>query len=222
MRFPKIPLKTTLQEIEAVTESTGRVYTTPDGKKYPSVTTVLGYFKAQKIAEWRQRVGEEEANKISRKATTRGTRIHTIAENYINGVEWKEGCNPIELQSFEDIRKILDARLEGVILQEAPLYSDFLKTAGRVDLVGVFDGKRSIIDFKTSLKVKKPEYIKDYFMQESFYAVAFEERTGIPINQLVTIISVDHENPQVFIERRDTHIRDFMAVRESYRAAKGI
>ena len=87
------------------------------------------------------------------------------------------------------------------------MYSNHLGVAGRVDCVADFDGKRSIIDFKTSMKTKKLDWIKNYFMQESAYAIMWEERTGQPITQLVTIISVDNADPQVFVEHRDNWVR---------------
>ena len=110
---------------------------------------------------------------------------------------------PNILADFMPIKPILDERLSLVYGQELALYSDHLKLAGRVDCVGVFDGKISIIDYKTSKKTKKFEWVKNYFIQETFYAIAWEERTGIPIKQLVTIIAVDDAEPQVFIEDRD-------------------
>ena len=117
---------------------------------------------------------------------------------------------------------MLDANLDNIWFQEAPLYSDYIKVAGRVDLIAEWEGKLSIIDFKTSRKPKKREWIKNYFMQESFYAVAFEERTKKPIKQLVTIVMVDDDSPQVFVESRDDHIHDFILLRKKYFTEKGI
>jgi len=114
---------------------------------------------------------------------------------------------PDLIQSFLDLKPILDERLTKVFAQEAPLYSNHLGVAGRVDCVGIFDGKPSIIDYKTSMKPKRLDWIKNYFMQEAAYAIMWEERTGQPITQLVTIISVDQHEPQVFIEHRDNWVR---------------
>jgi hypothetical protein len=114
---------------------------------------------------------------------------------------------PDLIDSFLKIKPILDERLSVVHAQEAPLYSTHLGVAGRVDCVGVFDGKLSIIDYKTSMKPKRLDWIKNYFMQESAYSIMWEERTGMPITQLVTIISVDNHEPQVFIEHRDNWVR---------------
>lgn len=197
-----------LTEMESVTTDSGRKYKTPEGVNYPSITTVLSILSRESIAKWRKRVGEDEANKISTRASGRGTRVHEIIEKYINNQEdYRNGYTPDIIQSFIDIRHILDDRIGTVYAMEAPLYSDHLGVAGRVDCVAEFDGKLSIIDFKTSMKPKRIEWIKNYFMQESAYAIMWEERTGMPIVQLVTIISVDNSEPQVFIEHRDNWVR---------------
>jgi len=193
-----------------VTEDTesGRVYHTPEGVDLPSITTVLSILSRAGIAAWRKRVGEEEANRISRIASARGTKVHEIIEKYINNDEnFKDGYTPDIISSFLDLKPILDDRIGRVFAQEAPLYSNHLGVAGRVDCVAEFDGKLSIIDFKTSRKKKFPSMIKNYFMQESGYAIMWEERTGQPITQLVTIIAVDDHDPQVFIEHRDNWVR---------------
>lgn len=185
-----------------------RLYVTPEGKKYPSVTTVLSINSKDAIMEWRKRVGSEEANRISSFASSRGTRVHTMVERYLdNREDYLEKSNHLTKQNFETMRSVLDDRISKVVLQEAPLYSDHLGIAGRVDCIGVFDGKLSIIDFKTAAKPKRWEWIHNYFMQETAYAIAFEERTGVPIVDLITIIVNDVEDhPQVFHEKRDTWV----------------
>lgn len=199
----------------------GRKYVTPEGDKYPSVTTVLSILSEEAIQSWRVRVGEEEANKISRKASIRGTAVHLIIERYINNEEnFKENFMPHIIESFENVRPILDNRIGDVYAQEAPLYSHHLGLAGRVDCVGVFDDKPSIIDFKTSRKLKKKEWIEGYFVQESAYAIMWEERTGMPITQLVTIIAVDNEEPQVFIEHRDNWTSKLLETINEYKQRK--
>ena len=204
--FNHVPVE--LQEMNAVTTDTGRKYTTPEGVNLPSITTVLSILSRDSIAKWRKRVGEEVANQISTRASGRGTRVHEIIEKYIdNDPNFKDGYTPDIIQSFLAVQNILDDRIGDVYAQEAPLYSNHLGVAGRVDCVADFDGKRSIIDFKTSMKPKKLDWIKNYFMQESAYAIMWEERTGQPITQLVTIISVDNADPQVFVEHRDNWVR---------------
>jgi len=218
--FKHVPVE--LNEMTAVTTDTGRQYETPEGITLPSITTVLSILSRDSIAKWRARVGEKEANRISYRASTRGTAVHEICEQYVNndpdydkymainpdnGEMKMTTRTPDLIDSFLKIKPILDERLTVVHAQEAPLYSTHLGVAGRVDCVGVFDGKLSIIDYKTSMKPKRLDWIKNYFMQESAYSIMWEERTGMPITQLVTIISVDNHEPQVFIEHRDNWVR---------------
>jgi hypothetical protein len=218
--FKHVPVE--LNEMTAVTTDTGRQYETPEGITLPSITTVLSILSRDSIAKWRARVGEKEANRISYRASTRGTAVHEICEQYVNndpdydkymainpdnGEMKMTTRTPDLIDSFLKIKPILDERLSLVHAQEAPLYSTHLGVAGRVDCVGVFDGKLSIIDYKTSMKPKRLDWIKNYFMQESAYAIMWEERTGMPITQLVTVISVDNHEPQVFVEHRDNWVR---------------
>lgn len=211
-----------LPPIESVTTETGRRYVTPDGKVYPSVTTVLGWSKRKIIEGWTEKVGQERADQIKTQAGVRGTAVHDIAERYINNDPTWKNAMPVNLYTFMPVKKILDDNLSEVLAQEVGLWSDHLETAGRTDVIGIWKGKRSVIDFKTSLKMKDYEKAKSYFQQEAFYAVAFEERTGLPIKNLVTIMMVDHENPIVFEENRDNHIGDFIKIREQYREEFGI
>jgi len=181
-----------------------RVYNLPSGKQYPSITSVLSILSADGIRAWRERVGAEEANRISGKASRRGTAVHLIAEKYLNNdPDYKTGLMPDVVDTFKSIQPILDERIGKIYGQELPLYSDYLGVAGRVDCVAEFDGIPSIIDFKTSKRVKTYDHIHSYFMQESAYAVMWEERTNIPIVNLVTIIAVDDNPPLVFKEHRD-------------------
>ena len=201
--FKHEPIDLGYEDLVAVTEESGRRYATPNGN-YPSITTVLGKLSKAAIMAWRERVGAEEANKISRQASHRGTAVHTMCEKYVNNdPDYAKGAMPNILHDFNRIKDILDQRIGTVYGQELPLYSDHLGVAGRVDCVALFDGVISIIDYKTSKKTKKKSWIEQYFMQECFYAIAWEERTGIPITQLVTIISVDNAPAQVFVEHRD-------------------
>lgn len=191
-------------DLIAETTSSGRKYNTPSGVKYPSITTVLSILTEEAIQAWRKKVGEEEANKISHRAATRGTSVHEIIEKYLkNDPDYKKDYMPNILENFKAVQSILDNRIGSIYAQEAPLYSDHLGVAGRVDCVAQFDGKRSIIDFKTSRRLKSADKIENYFIQETAYAIMWEERTAQPITQLVTIIAVDNEEPQVFIEHRD-------------------
>ena len=207
-----------LPKLTRETTESGRKYFTPEGNAYPSITTVLGILSKQSIMEWRARVGEEEANKISRQAAGRGTAVHKLAEDYLDNVEdWKGKHMPANVASFLDIKPILDERINNVWFQEEFLYSDKLKCAGQVDCIAEFDGELSIIDFKTSRRVKKKEDITGYFIQMFFYAAAFLERTGVPIKQGVIIMAVDGNEPLVFKVPVFDYMEHFLSVRKKYK-----
>jgi genome maintenance exonuclease 1 len=207
-------------KLERVTSPDGkRVYKTPSGLAYPSVTTVTGLHTAKGIAEWRKRVGNEEANRISSKASSRGTRIHQYCEDYLRGNIFE--ADMFDLEMFNSIKFLLDD-IDNIHCLEDPLYSDHLQIAGTVDCIAEFQGKLSVIDFKTSSKPKDRDDIHNYFMQTAAYAVAFEERTGIPIGRLVIIMAVDNDDPRWFIEKRDNWIGGFKKLRLDYKNMKGI
>ena len=215
--FEHVPVE--LTEMKTENRNGRREYKTPEGINLPSITTVLSILSRESIAKWRARVGHEEANRISHRASTRGTAVHAIVEKYINNEEnFKDGYTPDIISSFIDLKPILDTRIGRVYAQEAPLYSTHLGVAGRVDCIAEFDGRLSVIDFKTSMKPKRLDWIKNYFMQESAYAIMWEERTGRPITQLVTIISVDNHEPQIFIEHRDNWVRPLRETIAQYNA----
>jgi hypothetical protein len=202
-------------DLVANTQSSGRTYTTPDGRKYPSITTVLSILSEESIAKWRARVGDEEANKIGQRAAGRGTLVHSIVERYLLNEDTTEFLPHIR-QSLENLRPILDERLGTIYGLEVPLYSSHLGLAGRVDCVAEFDGVPSIVDFKTSKRVKKKEWIANYFAQMAGYAVMWEERTGIPITNTVVIMDVDDNEPLVFKEHRDNHIQFLIDTKKEY------
>lgn len=173
--------------------------------------------------EWRAKVGEQEANKISRRASSRGTNVHAIVEKYIqNDEDFSEGYMPNILDNFNGIKGIIDEKIDNVYGQEVALYSTYLGLAGRVDCVAEYDGVLSIIDFKTAKKLKKRDWITNYFIQESAYSIMWEERTKIPITQLVTLIAVDDNEPQVFIEHRDTWAPKLLETIEVYKNGRSV
>ena len=180
-----------------------RFYATPAGELYPSITSILGEFSKASILEWRKRVGETEANKISGKASRRGTRLHSVCEKYIQNEDgFLAGELPHIVELFKTIEPFLD-RIDNVHGVELGLYSDHFGVAGRTDLIAEFDGKLSVIDYKTSNRTKKKEWCESYFAQGSFYAIAYEELTQIPVSQVVIVIAVDNDQPQLFVEKRN-------------------
>lgn len=213
------------KDLVATTTEKGRVYVTPSGQKYPSITTVLGHFGKQAIFEWRARVGAIEANKISAHASSRGTAMHSLCEKYIDNKPdiFGNKTMPHVKAMFNSLKPVIDNRVGKVYLQEVPLYSNYLHLAGRVDLIAEFDGVLSIVDFKSSSRRKTTEDIKDYFEQEAAYAIMFEERTKMPIVNLVTIMAVENDpNPIVFKDHRDNHAGDLIKKIKQYEKEKGI
>ena len=205
-----------LVELETINENNQRLYVTPEGKKYPSVTTVLEVILAS-ILEWRKRVGDEVANKISRQASARGSRFHYQCEDYLNNKSPKiEG--PGEKSMFSAIEPFLK-RINNIHLQEKSLYSDHLQTAGQIDCIAEFDGRLSVIDFKTSSKPKSAEWITNYFCQGSAYAVMYEERTGIPIDTVTILMAVEGNDAQLFQVKRDDFIEKYIDIRKRYKDA---
>ena len=214
MHFHHVKLDREVPKLQQVNENGTRYYVTPEGNKYPSVTTVLSAYNRKAIFEWRQRVGEEEANKISQQASSRGTRIHTLCEHYLDNKE-PQFKTPLDIETFRSFEPVLH-RINNIHAQEIRMYSDHLRLAGTVDCVAEFDGKLSVIDFKTARKVKRQEDIENYFMQVTAYAIMFEERFGIPVNRTVVAIAIDNEEPQIFINRRNDYVEQLLYFRDLY------
>jgi len=209
------------ETLDRVDSPDGRRYQTLDGKAYPSITTVLSILGEESIAKWRARVGEEEANRIGRIASTRGTQVHSIIEKYLqNDPNYKEGFLPHVIQSLENLRPLLDKHVTKIYGQEVPLYSDHLKLAGTCDAIVEWDGVPTIVDWKTSKRPKKKENISNYFMQLAAYAVMWEERTGMPIQQTRIVMDVDDFHPVMYKETRDAWIDKVIETRDEYNRRK--
>ncbi len=186
--------------LKAKTTEKGRRYFV-EGNAYPSVTTVIGEKKKKSILEWRRKVGEDEANAISKRATTRGNKCHKLAEDYLSNKPLDRYRDDVlSLGMFHQIRPYID-KINNIHALEESLYSHTLKLAGRVDCIAEYDNELAIIDFKTSTKFKREEWIQDYFSQETAYAIMFQELTGLKVKQLVTIIAVETGTPQVFVKK---------------------
>lgn len=195
-----------------------RVYVNASGVGYPSATTVLGILNKDSINEWRKRVGEEEANRVSKQATTRGSKIHSLTETYLKNEEVDFDAvkaSLLDKEMFNKFKSILDP-IDNIHCQELALYSDYLRMAGRVDCIAEYNGVRAVIDFKTSNRPKKKEYISSYFMQATAYAIMYEERTGIPVPFIVILIAVDGDEPQVFVEKRDNWAKKLLETRDLF------
>ena len=210
-----------LQEtMTRVQEDGKRYYQTPEGQKYPSVTTVTGLLSKDHIKLWRKRVGEETANKITKQATTRGTKMHNIFEQYLRAEEPIFFDNIMESSMFEAVQPVLDEIIP--IALEAGMYSDSLQMAGQVDCVGVWGDELAIIDFKTSSKPKE-EYMADgWFHQMTAYAIMVEELTGEVIDRIVAVVGVDGGYCQVFEADPREYVDKLYGLRNQYRTLYGV
>ena len=194
-----------LQDLQSITFPDGkRYYTLPDGTRLPSVTTVIGATKKAAIMAWRKRVGEEKANQISRKASGRGTNVHSMCEEYLNNKELGVFM-PDAIEMFLSIKPYLN-KINNIHYQEQALWSTQLGMAGRVDCIAEYEGVLSVIDFKTSSRPKDESDIQDYFWQTAAYSLMYEELVGKPIDNLVIIMAVENGNPLIFKQKTEDHI----------------
>lgn len=170
-----------------------------ENKKLVSITSVISHYSKAKFAKWRKRVGEEEANRITKRATSRGTDTHTLIESYLLNEELSE-VQPISEMLFKLAKPTLN-RINNIHCLESSLYSEILGVAGSVDTIGEFDGELAVIDYKTSAKPKPREWITDYFVQTMFYGMALYEMTDIQIKKLVIIMTCENGECVVYEER---------------------
>ena len=210
-----------LAELNTKSVEGGRFYETPDGQSYPSVTTVTGLLSRDGIQAWRKRIGEKKADEISKAATMTGTRVHKLAEMYLRNEVFRQEdffgeALPNVQRMFGQLEILLDKNVGVIKAIEAPLYSHSLKVGGRVDLIAEWDGELSIIDFKTSKKLKKESWIKGYFLQSCAYARMFEELTNITVRKVVIAIAVDNHQSQVFTVDSEDYIQEFIDLRKKY------
>ena len=203
-------------DVNPVSKDGVRFYPIPGADKYyPSVTSVTSFKNAQFFAEWRRRIGETEANRITARATQRGTAFHSMAEDYFRGnldVNKYLENNPLSVRMFQSAKTTLN-RINNIHCLETFLYSHYLGLAGRVDCIAEYDGELAVVDFKTSTKEKSEEHIEHYFVQETAYAAMFLERTGIEVKKIVTLIAVEDGSIQVF---QKYNLDDYLQLLKSY------
>ena len=199
-----------LPELKARNVDGKRFYETENGEAYPSITTVLSQRDKKGLMEWRKRVGEEVANHIGRKAANRGTAVHNMVEDYLNNVNEetlteKHKKNFLAWCMFNEFKPILN-NINNIHTQEAQLFSEKYTVAGRVDCIAEYEGELSVIDFKTASGEKKEDWITNYFIQGTAYAEMYEERTGIPINNIVILIVTEDGATQVFKKDKQQYL----------------
>jgi len=193
-----------IPEVFTETINRKRFYVTPDGNKYPSITTVLSGRAKEGIMAWRKRVGEDVANNIMRTAAKRGTAVHELCEDYLNNNELSNQ-EVLPLAMFTLLKPKLD-NINNIVMQEGGLYSDKWGIAGRVDCIADYDGKLTVIDFKTSTKEKKEEWIENYFIQCTAYCEMFEERYGRAIDQIAVLIVCEDGGVQTFVKDKKDYL----------------
>jgi genome maintenance exonuclease 1 len=199
-KFNHVDIKLPLLERETIDGI--RYYKVPDEEellKLVSITSVTSHKNRQFFADWRKKIGEEKAEKITRQATSRGTDAHTLIENYLLNKDLPE-VQPLSEFLFKIAKSDLH-RINNVYSLEGSLYSKVLGVAGTVDCIAEFDGELAIIDFKTSKKPKPRDWIEHYFVQCVAYACMFYELTEIPVKKLVIIMACENGECVVYEER---------------------
>ena len=178
-----------------------RLYQLPNGNWVPSITSVTSFYNREVFVNWRKRVGIEEANRITKKATSRGTDFHEAVQEYLENkeVDW-DNYQPLTQFMFHHLKPELD-KINNIHAIERTLYSEFLGLAGRVDCIAEYDGELAVIDFKTSTKIKPEKWVENYFVQEMFYASAYYELTEIPVKKLITLMVTPEGEVKVFDKR---------------------
>ena len=203
-------------EIQKLTTQTiyfKRFYQAPNGILYPSITTVLSTRKKEGLFEWRKKVGNEVANYVARTSANRGTAVHHMCEDYLNNfpTEWPDKWSEHEKKFlpfclFKQLENKVLQKIDNIRSQECALFSNKYRVAGRVDCIAEYDGKLSIIDFKTSTKERNDEWNENYYIQASAYAEMFEEQTGTPIEQIVILVVTEDGVVQEFVKKKYDYI----------------
>ena len=197
-----------LPEVTTETINRKRFYVTPEGEKYPSITTVLSTRKKEGLFEWRKRVGNDVANYVARTSASRGTKVHHMCEDYLNNEfdEEKHKKDFLPFCLFNQLKDQALCNLDNIYAQEAGLYSDKYKVAGRVDCVAEYKDTLSIIDFKTSTRERSDDWNENYYIQGSAYAEMFEERTKIKIDQVVILVVTEDGTVQEFVKSKQDYL----------------
>jgi genome maintenance exonuclease 1 len=196
-----------IADIQTINKNGQRFYKIDSDRVYPSITTILGSEEKPGLVSWRESLGVVAATKEMTRAATRGTAVHSMIEMMLDNNDNPTAGHKIEhINEFKSLRTYLN-KINQIIVQEAALYSDVMKVAGRVDCIAEYNGKLAIIDFKTSTNSKNKNLITDYFLQTTAYAIMFDELYDIQINDVVIIMSVENGIPLVFHGKVDEYIR---------------
>lgn len=210
MSFEHVTVPGLQYQLPAVTTSDGRYYETPEGKRYPSASTIAGLLNREVIEKWRARVGAVAADKKTKRGADRGTYVHLLCEKYLLDsmtLQERLGMMPTMKELFLQLKKKFDEHITTVYCIEQALYSDRLRIAGRTDGVVLWDGEIAILDVKTSGYVKPESWILNYFVQCAAYAEMFTERTGIPVKKIVLATAVEDDTiATVYVKEKDAYL----------------
>ena len=192
-----------LPPLERETVDGVRYYKVPDADEFVklvSITSVTSFWNREKFAKWRKKIGEEKANEITRKATSRGTDTHTLIEHYLLNEETLPKVQPISDFLYKIAKPTLN-NIDNIHALEGSLYSKQLGVAGTVDCIAEYDGELAVIDFKTSAAPKPRDWIDGYFVQAAAYACMYYELTGVSVKKLVIIMTCEDGECVVYEER---------------------
>ena len=201
-------ITTALPELTTETINRKRFYVTPEGEKYPSITTVLSNRKKEGLFEWRKRVGNDVANYVARTSAARGTKVHNMCEDYLNNEfdEEKHRKDFLPFCLFNQLKDRALCNLNNIYAQEAGLYSDKYRVAGRVDCIAEYKNTLSIIDFKTSSRERNDDWNENYYIQTAAYAEMFQERTGLKTDQIVILVVTEDGTVQEFVKNKQDYL----------------
>jgi CRISPR/Cas system-associated exonuclease Cas4 (RecB family) len=182
-----------------------------DAMNFISITTITSNYSKEKFKEWRLRVGEDEANRITKNATNRGTQMHNLIEHYLHNEELPKSA-PLPKLLFDVAKPELN-KINNILGIEIQLYSEYFQVAGTADLIAEYDGVLSIIDYKTSEKPKPVAWIEGYFVQATAYALMLYELTGIMAKQLVIIMACENGEVEVY---KETDLKKYIKLLRKY------
>jgi len=185
-----------------------------NGTNYPSVTSVLGVRKKVELQQWRDRIGENVANWEMGRAARRGTATHNLIENYIKGEPLTEK-SVLPLGLFKLMKPYID-QIQNIHCLETVLYSQKYKLAGQVDCIAEYNGKLSVIDFKTANKERKEEWIDNYFMQCTAYGLMYEEMYNTEIEDIVVIMGGEDGSMVTYVKKKADYIPKLEEVVEDF------
>ena len=221
--FKHIPVE--IDQLKRKNTEKGRRYQTPSGVLYPSVTTILSHKSKPFIDAWKKRIGEKEANRSSSRAAKRGTSMHKLVEYHLLNEtnlheEGVQSLDMLDKEMYMNNMKPLLSDIDNIRALEATMYSDHLRLGGQADCIAEYKGRLSVIDFKTSNKRKTRSQCYNYFIQCSAYAIMFEERTGIPVDQTVILMAQQDDGPAVFTATRDEFVPKLLDARDDYEVSQ--